>query len=110
MTKAHLLAIMLVSALTAVPALPKAKRGDAAQGKIVFDRCAGCHSSDTAERKAGPSLKGLFKRGKLQSTGKPATVTNVLNVIREGGLAMPSYKSSLNDTQQADLLAYLKTL
>jgi cytochrome c2 len=86
------------------------QKGDAAKGKEVFDQCSVCHNADTAERKMGPGLKGLFKKGKLESNGKPATEANVLEKINEGGNGMPAYKDMLSDEEKANLIAYLKTL
>jgi cytochrome c len=86
------------------------KKGDAAKGKEVFDQCAVCHNADSDERKMGPGLKGLFKKAKLDSNGKPVNDANVLEKINEGGNGMPPYKDTLNDTDRANLLAYLKTL
>jgi cytochrome c len=86
------------------------KKGDAAKGKEVFDQCGVCHNADSAERKMGPGLKGLSKKGKLESNGKPATDANILEKINEGGNGMPSYKDMLTDDEKANLLAYLKTL
>ena len=42
-------------------------KGDAARGKEVFEQCAMCHNADSAEKKQGPGLKGLFKRDKLSN-------------------------------------------
>ena len=45
----------------------KGASGDAAKGKATFeDNCAVCHNADSAEKKGGPGLKGLFKKAKLQ--------------------------------------------
>jgi mono/diheme cytochrome c family protein len=110
MTKAHLSAIVAILSLGSSPVVAQKKAGNASQGKVVFGRCSGCHSADTPDRKGGPSLKGLFKRSKLETTGKPPTVTNVLKIINEGRQAMPPYKNTLNDTERADLVAYLRTL
>ncbi len=86
------------------------KKGDAAKGKELFDQCSVCHNADSADRKMGPGLKGLFKKAKLDSTGKPVTDANVLGKIDEGGNGMPPYKDSLSAEEHANLLAYLKTL
>ena len=86
------------------------KKGDVAKGKEVFDQCSVCHNADSAERKMGPGLKGLFKKAKLDSTGKAPTDANVLEKINGGGNGMPSYKDVLSDQERTDLLAYLKTL
>jgi cytochrome c2 len=85
-------------------------KGDAAKGKEVFEQCSVCHNSDSTERKMGPGLKGLFKKSKLDSNGKPVTDANVLDKINEGGNGMPAYKDMLTADEKANLLAYLKTL
>src|ERR1700689_4391571 len=87
-----------------------AQKGDAAKGKEVFDQCSVCHNSDSTEVKVGPGLKGLFKKDKMTSTGKPVTDANVRSKIEEGGNGMPSYKDVLSDAEKADVIAYLKTL
>ena len=86
------------------------KKGDAAKGKEVFEQCTVCHNADSTEKKMGPGLKGLYKKAKLDSTGKPVTDANVVAKINEGGGGMPPYKDTLTDDERGDLLAYLKTL
>ncbi len=86
------------------------KKGDVAKGKEVFEQCSVCHNADSTDRKMGPGLKGLFKKAKLDSNGKPVTEANVLDKINEGGNGMPAYKDQLNDEDRANLIAYLKTL
>jgi mono/diheme cytochrome c family protein len=88
-----------------------AQKGDAKAGKEVFENnCAVCHNSDSAEVKMGPGFKGLFKKDKMSTTGKPPTDANVLTKINEGGNGMPSYKDILSDTEKANVIAYLRTL
>src|SRR5436309_942545 len=84
--------------------------GDAAKGKEVFEQCSVCHNADSTEKKMGPGLKGLFKKPKMDSTGKPPTDANVLGKINDGGNGMPAYKEMLTDAEKANLIAYLKTL
>ena len=110
MKKSQYLAIGCARLFVSVPMFGQKKAGDAAKGKEVFEQCSVCHNSDSTERKMGPGLKGLFKKGKLDSNGKPANEANVLEKINEGGNGMPGYKDSLSDGEKADLLAYLKTL
>jgi cytochrome c len=86
------------------------QKGDAAKGKEVFDQCSVCHNADSTDRKMGPGLKGLFKKSKLDSNGKPANDANVLEKINDGGNGMPSYKDMLSADEKANLIAYLKTL
>ena len=109
MKRSRHLAIASVLLLGCVSAYAQ-KKGDAVKGKEVFDQCSVCHNADTAERKMGPGLKGLFKKGKLESNGKPANDANVLDKINEGGNGMPGYKDMLSDDEKANLIAYLKTL
>jgi cytochrome c len=87
-----------------------AQKGDAAKGKEVFDQCSVCHNADSTEKKMGPGLKGLYKKAKLDSNGKPVSDATVLAKINEGGNGMPAYKDMLTDEEKANLLAYLKTL
>jgi cytochrome c2 len=85
------------------------KKGDAAKGKEVFEQCSVCHNADSAEKKMGPGLKGLFKKDKMANGKKPTDAT-VRAKIDEGGNGMPSYKDMLSDQEKDDLIAYLKTL
>jgi len=87
----------------------KAKPGDAAKGKEVFDQCSVCHNSDSEETKVGPGLKGLFKHDKLKS-GKPMNEANVRAMINEGGNGMPAYSDQLSDDDKSNVIAFLKTL
>ena len=93
----------------AVSARAADKKGDAAKGKEVFQQCSVCHNADSAEKKMGPGLKGLYKHDKLVN-GKKVTDATVRAKIDEGGNGMPAYKDMLSDEEKADLMAYLKTL
>jgi len=84
-------------------------KGDAAKGKVVFQQCAMCHRGDSAEKKIGPGLKGLFRKDRLLN-GKRPTEQNVRAKVDEGGNGMPPYKDMLSEQEKDDLLAYLKTL
>ena len=85
------------------------KAGDAEKGKEVFQQCGVCHTADSAEKKMGPGLKGLFQNEKMNN-GKKPTEANVREKVDEGGNGMPSYKEMLSDEEKNDLIAYLKTL
>src|SRR6202051_3035797 len=87
-----------------------AQKGDAAKGKEVFDQCSVCHNSDSTEVKVGPGLKGLFKRDKMSTTGKPTNDANVIMKINEGGNGMPAYGDVLSAEEKTHLIACLKTL
>ncbi len=101
---------LLVAGMTAgLNAQDKAKPGDAAKGKDVFEQCSVCHNADSDETKVGPRLKGLFKRDKLKN-GKAVNEVNVRDMINEGGNGMPPYADQLSDQDKSDVIAYLKTL
>ena len=87
----------------------KGKAGDAAKGKEVFEQCGVCHNADSAEKKMGPGLKGLYAKAKLKN-GKKPTDESLKALIDAGGNGMPSYKEMLNDEEKANVIAYLKTL
>ncbi len=98
-----------VCAVFAAGPLLAADKGDPEKGKEVFEQCAVCHSATTDEKKVGPSLKGLYKRGKLKN-GKPVNDANVRAVINAGGNGMPAYADMLSDDEKDNVIAYLKTL
>jgi cytochrome c len=78
-------------------------------GRRLFQQCSGCHSAETSEKKVGPSLKGLFKKGVLLS-GEPANERSIRLRIRNGGDGMPSYDRILSSKELDRLVLYLKTL
>jgi len=86
-----------------------AQNGAVEKGKEVFEQCSVCHNADSDEKKMGPTLKGLFKRDKMQN-GKKPTEENVRGIINEGGNGMPAYEELLSKEERDDLIAYLKSL
>ena len=95
--------------LLAIGAPLKAFEGDAKKGEAVFDNCAVCHNSDSAETKIGPGLKGLFKREKLVN-GKPVNEANVKALITEGSGPMPPFADAISSEDKDNVIAFLKTL
>ena len=61
-----------------------------------------CHNQYA---KSGPYLKDLYQRENLAS-GDPVNDDNVTAKIKEGGPGMPAFRTSLSDTDIADLRAY----
>jgi mono/diheme cytochrome c family protein len=100
---------MGVSAACGASAQKDSKAGDPAKGKVVFQQCSMCHNPNSAEKKIGPGLKGLYRRAKL-ANGKKPTDENVLAQINQGGAGMPAYGNMLSAQEKQDLRAYLKTL
>lgn len=109
MRRSKLITFGLGFAFTCCLAVGADKKGDAEKGKEVFQQCGVCHNADSAEKKMGPGLKGLFQAEKM-ANGKKPTEANVRAKIDEGGNGMPSYKEMLSDDEKNDLIAYLKTL
>lgn len=99
-------------AKTAPKKTSASKGGSAAKGKDVFDqKCGMCHFADSDEKKIGPGLKGLSKRGTFSV--KPdvkVTDDNLKNWIENGDSLMPPFKDALDAQQIKDVIAYVKTL
>jgi len=77
--------------------------GGAARGEnIYFYKCWMCHNRYA---KTGPYLKDLYQRENLMS-GDPVSDDAVAAKIKEGGPGMPSFRTSLSDSDIADLRAY----
>lgn len=107
---------LLAGTMTAFAQAPAkaapAAGGNAAKGKAIFDQqCGLCHDATTTDKKMGPGLKGLYKRQKLSTNGKPTNDANVTEKIQTGGNGMPPFtKDVLSDADRANVIAYLKTL
>ncbi|MGB8476012.1 MAG: c-type cytochrome [Candidatus Acidiferrum sp.] len=83
----------------------------AAKGKEVFDqKCSICHFADSANRKIGPGLKGISKRGTFSVNNKKFTTENLTIWIENGDSLMPPFKDVLDAQQIKDVVAYVKTL
>jgi len=88
-----------------------ASAGAAARGKEVFDKkCAMCHFADSDQKKIGPGLKGLSKRGTFSVNGNKVTTESLKTWIENGDSLMPGMKDSLEPPQIKDVVAYVKTL
>jgi len=101
---------------------PPAWAGDAARGKIVFQRCASCHS--LGANGVGPSLAGIIGRRAgsmggytyskaMLSSGLTWDETTLKRYLADPEGAVPGTKmatGAVPDPQQADdLIAYLRT-
>jgi mono/diheme cytochrome c family protein len=88
-----------------------APEADAVAGEQVFAKsCAGCHHSDSTDRKIGPGLAGLFERESIESSGLSVTPENVREQIVAPAGGMPAFRGFLSDEQLDDLVAFLQTL
>ena len=97
------------------PARPKnaghATAGSAARGKEVFEqKCAMCHFADSDQKKIGPGLKGISKRGTFTVNGNKVTTQSLTTWIENGDSLMPGMKETLEPGQIKDVVTYVKTL
>ncbi len=85
--------------------------GSVARGKDVFEKkCSMCHFADSDQKKIGPGLKGLSKRGTFTVNGNKVTDATLKTWIENGDSLMPGMKESLEPAQIKDVIAYVKTL
>jgi len=83
----------------------------AARGKEVFDKkCSICHFADSDQKKIGPGLKGISKRGTFTVNGNKVTTQSLTSWIENGDSLMPGMKDTLEPGQIKDVVAYVKTL
>ena len=75
-----------------------AKSGPQRGEELYYYKCWFCH---TQFAKRAPYLKDILKRPNV-------TEQTVAEKIRTGGPGMPSYRTTLNDADVADLVSYLK--
>ena len=88
-----------------------ASAGSATRGKDVFEKkCALCHFADSDQKKIGPGLKGISKRGTFTVNGNKVTTDSLTKWIETGDSLMPGMKDVLEPEQIRDVVAYVKTL
>ena len=88
-----------------------ASGGSATKGKEVFEqKCTMCHFADSDQKKIGPGLKGIYKRGTFTVNGNKVTTESLTKWIENGDSQMPGMKDSLEPAQIKDVVAYVKTL
>ena len=81
------------------------------RGKTVFQqKCSVCHYDNSEQKKIGPGLKGLSKRGTFSVNGNKITDESLKAWIENGDQLMPPFKDVLEAGQIKDVIAYVKTL
>jgi cytochrome c len=81
------------------------------RGKTVFQqKCSICHYDNTDQKKIGPGLKGLNKRGTFTVNGNKITDDSLRSWIENGDQLMPPFKEQLEPSQLKDVISYVKTL
>jgi cytochrome c2 len=82
-----------------------------ARGKTIFQqKCTICHYDTSDQKKIGPGLKGIAKRGTFTVNGNKITDETLKTWIENGDALMPGLKDSLEASQIKDVIAYVKTL
>jgi mono/diheme cytochrome c family protein len=82
-----------------------------AHGKDVFEKkCGVCHYADNDQKKIGPGLKGLSKRGTFTVNNNKVTDESLKTWIENGDNLMPPFKDVLEPNEIKDVIAYVKTL
>jgi len=82
-----------------------------ARGKSLFQqKCSICHYDTSDQKKIGPGLKGLSKRGTFSVNGNKITDESLKTWIENGDQLMPPFKDVLEPAQIKDVIAYVKTL
>lgn len=113
--------VIVGGAATAISAAPP---GDAANGAVIFKKCASCHSVDpTGKNGLGPNLRGIAGRKAAMVAGfnySPAMKTsglvwndkNLARFLAGPRQAVPGTKMIFiglpKPQDQADVIAYLK--
>ena len=81
------------------------------RGKTLFQqKCAVCHYDTSDQKKIGPGLKGISKRGTFTVSGSKITDDSLKTWIENGDQLMPPFKDVLEVAQIKDVVAYVKTL
>ena len=82
-----------------------------ARGKSLFQqKCSVCHYDTSDQKKIGPGLKGISKRGTFSVNGNKITDDSLKTWIENGDQLMPPFKDVLEPAQVKDVIAYVKTL
>src|SRR5215212_1781635 len=77
--------------------------------KLFEKKCGVCHATESAERRIGPSLKGIKEGGRLPG-GRDATREAILDKLNNGGNGMPVFRELLSDAEKESLARYVLTL
>jgi cytochrome c len=104
----------VVGSILAQTSSKKSTSGNSAavtRGKSLFQqKCAICHYDNSEQKKIGPGLKGISKRGTFTVNGNKITDDSLKTWIENGDQLMPPFKEVLEAAQVKDVIAYVKTL
>ncbi len=103
--------LLCAGALLAQSSSKKVNSAAVARGKSLFQqKCSICHYDTSDQKKIGPGLKGLSKRGTFSVNGNKITDESLKTWIENGDQLMPPFKDVLEPDQIKDVIAYVKTL
>ena len=107
-------ALVLTASVLAQNSGKKSASGNSAavaRGKSLFQqKCSVCHYDTSDQKKIGPGLKGLSKRGTFTVNGNKISDESLKTWIENGDQLMPPFKEVLEEGQVKDVIAYVKTL
>jgi streptogramin lyase/mono/diheme cytochrome c family protein len=83
--------------------LEVAESGEGRGENIYWHKCWVCHNK---YQQSAPQLEGLFKLP-LLITGAAVNDETVTTQIKKGGPGMPSFRTTLSDSDVADMVSYL---
>ena len=90
---------------------PGSNAAAVARGKTIFQqKCTVCHYDTSDQKKIGPGLKGISKRGTFSVNGNKITDEALKTWIENGDQLMPPFKDVLDQAQIKDVIAYVRTL
>jgi cytochrome c6 len=98
--RTHVVALAIVSLATVTAAAALPTSGDPAQGMVIFSMSCGCHTL------AAAGLTGV--RGPNLDVRRPS-FDKVQNQVTTGSGGMPSFRDALNETQIADIAAFVSS-
>ncbi len=107
--------LLALAAISAAQNAPKKSSGSNAaavsRGKALFQsKCSMCHYDTSDQKKIGPGLKGLNKRGTFSVNNNKITDESLKEWIENGDQLMPPFKDVLEPAQVKDVIAYVRTL
>jgi cytochrome c len=114
------MAVVVISLAVAGFAMAQTKAGkkapakDAAAAKrgqeIFQQKCSTCHYDTSDQKKIGPGLKGIGKRGTFTVNNNKVTDDTLKTWIENGDSLMPPFKDIIDESQIKDVIAYVKSL
>jgi len=119
----YLMGLTTLGVMAAAAAASAAPPGNAANGAVIFKKCASCHSIDPGKNGLGPTLRGVVGRKAgtvtgfnyspaMKASGQIWNDKNLARFLAAPRQAVPGTKMIFvglpKPQDQADVIAYLK--